>query len=189
MSNTYQTYLTSLTARNYLKNADKLTVVRILDGTYGGASSFVPTGARQVFKLVNEEFKNEPDNLKIALKALEDNNKEYAERAKEDREYNEKVLRNRVPIEESNQRVIQPTPAPDTGAVDTAAQPVAPAVNPASRLAGAFNPTGMMPTPTTGAINPNTMARGSALFGGPREITFAAQGGIMNARKQIQRVA
>ena len=140
-------------------------------------------------KLIEEEFKNEPDNLKMALFALEDNNKQYEKLLKEDREYNEKVLRNRVPIEESNQRVIQPTPAPDTGAVDTAAQPVAPAVNSASRLAGAFNPTGMMPTPTTGAINPNTMARGSALFGGPREITFAAQGGIMNARKPIQRVA
>ena len=143
----------------------------------------------EIKKLIEEEFKNEPDNLKMALFALEDNNKQYEKLLKEDREYNEKVLRNRVPIEESNQRVIQPTPAPDTGAVDTAAQPVAPAVNPASRLAGAFNPTGMMPTPTTGAINPNTMARGSALFGGPREITFAAQGGIMNARKQIQRVA
>ena len=143
----------------------------------------------EIKKLIEEEFKNEPDNLKMALFALEDNNKQYEKLLKEDKEYNEKVLRNRVPIEESNQRVIQPTPAPDTGAVDTAAQPVAPAVNPASRLAGAFNPTGMMPTPTTGAINPNTMARGSALFGGPREITFAAQGGIMNARKQIQRVA
>jgi hypothetical protein len=143
----------------------------------------------EIKKLIEEEFKNEPDNLKMALFALEDNNKQYEKLLKEDREYNEKVLRNRVPIEESNQRVIQPTPAPETGAVDTAAQPVAPAVNPASRLAGAFNPTGMMPTPTTGAINPNTMARGSALFGGPREITFAAQGGIMNARKQIQRVA
>jgi hypothetical protein len=41
----------------------------------------------------------------------------------------------------------------------------------------------------TDNINPNTMARGSQLFGGPREITFAAQGGIMNARKPMQRVA
>ena len=44
----YQTYLTSLCARNYLKNADKLTVVRILDGTYGGANSYVPTGSNAV---------------------------------------------------------------------------------------------------------------------------------------------
>ena len=38
-------------------------------------------------------------------------------------------------------------------------------------------------------MNMDTMARGSQLFSGPREITFAAQGGIMNARKPIQRVA
>ena len=61
-------------------------------------------------------------------------------------------------------------------------------INPASRLAG---PVGMPQTPTAdpGPINPNTMARGQQLFGGPGEITFASQGGIMNARKPIQRVA
>ena len=59
-----------------------------------------------------------------------------------------------------------------------------PNVNSASRLASAFTP----PT-NPGPVNPNTMARGSQLFSGPNEITFAAQGGIMNARKQIQRVA
>ena len=66
-------------------------------------------------------------------------------------------------------------------------------VNQVSRLANAniANPVGMMPTPTadTGPMNMDTMARGQQLFGGPGEITFAAQGGIMNARKQIQRVA
>ena len=66
-------------------------------------------------------------------------------------------------------------------------------VNQVSRLANAniANPVGMMPTPTadTGPMNMNTMARGQQLFGGPGEITFAAQGGIMNARKPIQRVA
>ena len=38
-------YLTSLTAKEYLKNANSLTVVRILDGTYSGASSNVPTAS------------------------------------------------------------------------------------------------------------------------------------------------
>ena len=38
-------YLTSLTAKEYLKNANTLTVVRILDGEYGGASSYVITGS------------------------------------------------------------------------------------------------------------------------------------------------
>ena len=38
----YQTYLTSLAARNYLKHSNVLTVVRILDGNFSGASSLVP---------------------------------------------------------------------------------------------------------------------------------------------------
>jgi hypothetical protein len=59
-----------------------------------------------------------------------------------------------------------------------------PNVNSASRLASAF-----APTTNTGPINPNTMAKGSQLFSGPNEITFAAEGGIMNARKPVQRVA
>tara|TARA_R100001082_G_scaffold110999_1_gene92799 strand:- start:7 stop:2412 length:2406 start_codon:yes stop_codon:yes gene_type:complete len=59
-----------------------------------------------------------------------------------------------------------------------------PNVNSASRLASAFTPPA-----NTGPMNPNTMAKGQQLFSGPREITFAAQGGIMNARKPIQRVA
>ena len=44
-SNGYSAYLTSLTAQQYLKNAGKLTVVRILDGTYTKASANVPTGS------------------------------------------------------------------------------------------------------------------------------------------------
>ena len=41
----YQQYLTSHTAREYLKSGPRLTVVRILDGTYGKASASVPTGS------------------------------------------------------------------------------------------------------------------------------------------------
>jgi hypothetical protein len=59
-------------------------------------------------------------------------------------------------------------------------------VNPASRLS---NTNVVEPITDPGPMNPNTMARGQQLFGGPGEITFAAQGGIMNARKPIQRVA
>ena len=62
-----------------------------------------------------------------------------------------------------------------------------PNVNSASRLASAFNPRSRLAN--TGPMNPNTMAKGQQLFSGPREITFAAQGGIMNARKPMQRVA
>jgi len=41
----YVTYLTSLTAQQYLKNAGRLTVVRILDGSFSGATGLVPTGS------------------------------------------------------------------------------------------------------------------------------------------------
>jgi hypothetical protein len=58
-------------------------------------------------------------------------------------------------------------------------------VNPLSRLS---NVNMVEPITNTGAMNMDTMARGSQLFSGPREITFAAQGGIMNARKPMQRV-
>ena len=62
---------------------------------------------------------------------------------------------------------------------------------PESRLANIVNPVGMQGTPTadTGTMDPNTMARGQQLFGGPGEITFAAKGGIMNTKKAFQRVA
>jgi hypothetical protein len=41
----YFTYLTSLTARNYLQHAPRLTVVRILDGEFTHATATVPTGS------------------------------------------------------------------------------------------------------------------------------------------------
>ena len=43
-SNSYQ-FLTSHTAEQYLKNSDTLTVVRILDGNFGPATSTVYTGS------------------------------------------------------------------------------------------------------------------------------------------------
>ena len=43
-SSNYQ-YLTSHAAKEYLKHSGKLTVVRILDGDFGGAYSSVPTGS------------------------------------------------------------------------------------------------------------------------------------------------
>ena len=42
------TYLTSLTAQNYLKHSGKLTVVRILDGTYSQASASIEGGGTSV---------------------------------------------------------------------------------------------------------------------------------------------
>ena len=43
-SNSFQ-YLTSVAAQNYLRHSGKLTVVRILDDTYGGATANVGTGS------------------------------------------------------------------------------------------------------------------------------------------------
>ena len=59
-------------------------------------------------------------------------------------------------------------------------------VNPVSRLSGANI---AAPITDTGAMNPDTMARGQQLFAGPGEITFASKGGIMNSKKAFQRVA
>ena len=123
----------------------------------------------------------------MALFALDQNNKEWKQRHDEDREYNKNVTRNRQPIAESNQRVIQPTPDPGAGAVDTAAQPVTPAVNGASnRFASAdmFGPVGM-----DRSIDPNLRAKGQFLFDSPGERIFAAKGGIMSTNKAFQRVA
>jgi hypothetical protein len=78
---------------------------------------------------------------------------------------------------------IKDTVLPETQEVPVSSMSM-PNVNSASRLASAFTPPA-----NPGPINPNTMAKGSQLFSGPNEITFAAQGGIMNARKPIQRVA
>ena len=93
-------------------------------------------------------------------------------------------------IQEINQFNVEPDNIEPVSQMNILPDPVnvnVPTVNNASRLASTNF---MAPlNANTGAINPNTMAKGSALFSGPREITFAAQGGIMNARKQIQRVA
>jgi hypothetical protein len=81
-------------------------------------------------------------------------------------------------------------PTPDT----TFSRP-----DPNSRLANVniANPVGIRPSPvdpgTSGtdiaSINPNTRARGVEIFGADDAIFGMAQGGIMNARKPIQRVA
>tara|TARA_Y100000310_G_scaffold220744_1_gene222339 strand:+ start:1364 stop:3229 length:1866 start_codon:yes stop_codon:yes gene_type:complete len=47
-SNTFQ-YLTSHIAESYLKHANKITVVRILDGSYGSATATVHTGSGNYF--------------------------------------------------------------------------------------------------------------------------------------------
>ena len=68
-----------------------------------------------------------------------------------------------------------------------------PSVVPGSRLSSdIMNPVGMRgmpPARNTASVSPDTYLKGQQLFNKPGEITFASQGGIMNARKPIQRVA
>ena len=88
--------------------------------------------------------------------------------------------------------VTVPLPATEERQEELPAEVPVSSIVPESRLnTSMINPVSMRGTPTmdTGAINPNTMARGQQLFGGPGEITFAAKGGIMNSKKAFQRVA
>ena len=48
--------------------------------------------------------------------------------------------------------------------------------------------TNITPPVSLAAADPSVMDRGRQLFSGPNEITFASKGGIMNARKIMQRV-
>ena len=150
--------------------------------------------SREIINLVEEEFKNEPELKKIAINELERMEKDYMERAKEDKEYNKRLNEQRSstfdvsPISQQSSDVTVPLPASSGGEGGGSASAVGPLsfntnVNSASRLASAFTP----PVDIT-AADPNTMDRGKQLFGGPREITFASKGGIMNARKVMQRV-
>ena len=141
--------------------------------------------AKQIKALVGEAF-TDADFAAELLKPYVDNQQEVVSRAVNTflvNAFGEQVREEVMPE-------IQQEPEEQSSSMNiTDVRPV----NQVSRLANAniANPVGMMPTPTadTGAINPNTMARGSQLFSGPGEITFAAQGGIMNARKPMQRVA
>ena len=176
--------LSNPTGRAWLTSQKELPAI-------GPKTVGISAASREIFKLVSEEFENEPELKKIAINELERINEDYFRRVKEDKEYNERVMRNRQPIEESNQAsmnaAMENIPSPVGKEATAVEKPVSPPVNGASRLATAFAPQSL--SQNTGPINPNTAARGAALFNKPGEITFAAQGGIMNARKQIQRVA
>ena len=73
-SNSFQ-FLTSHTAEQYLKNSDTLTVVRIMDGTFGPASVNVPTGslgkARPAFS-TDESSETKGENRCFKLTTLSD---------------------------------------------------------------------------------------------------------------------
>ena len=52
----YYTYLTSLTAKNYLRHSGRLTVVRILDGDYAHASASVGSGTTEKTGFASASF-------------------------------------------------------------------------------------------------------------------------------------
>jgi hypothetical protein len=84
---------------------------------------------------------------------------------------------------------------PDPPNIDEFQQTSSPIVQESRLSSDIMNPVGMrgMPRPNaarnTASVSPNTYLKGQQLFNKPGEITFASQGGIMNARKPIQRVA
>jgi len=61
-SNSFQ-FLTSHAAEQYLKNSDTLTVVRIMDGTIGGATSQVQTASRADAEILREGVPGTSFNL------------------------------------------------------------------------------------------------------------------------------
>ena len=141
-----------------------------------------PVSAKSLKSLTPDGFTS--NNLKVLQTALIGLEREAIDNARGYNKFEDQGIVNEYEIKPKETGRMAPTPN-----VSFDPSPV----NQVSRLSNAniANPVGMLPTPTadTGPVNPNTMARGSQLFSGPNEITFAAQGGIMNAHKPIQRVA
>jgi hypothetical protein len=117
----------------------------------------------QILEQLNRFIKDDNAVLTTSIRVGTESFKESGERLTEDTEEPQASLSTPV---NSESRLASANVAPPLGAVDMAAMPTNP-----------------------GPANMDTMAKGSQLFSGPREITFAAQGGIMNARKPMQRVA
>ena len=138
----------------------------------------MPVTAKSLKELTPEGFTS--NNLKVLQTALIGLEREAIDNAAGYNKFEDQGIVNEYEVKPKEVGQMAPTP---TVSFDPSP------VNQVSRLANAniANPVGMMPT-ATGPMNMDTMARGQQLFGGPGEITFAAQGGIMNARKPMQRV-
>ena len=115
----------------------------------------------QILEQLNRFIKDDNAVLTTSIRVGTESSLESGERLTEDEEPQASLS---TPVN-SESRLASANVAPPLGAVDMAAMPT-----------------------NTGSMNMDTMARGQQLFGGPGEITFAAQGGIMNARKPMQRV-
>ena len=138
----------------------------------------MPVTAKSLKELTPDGFTS--NNLKVLQTALIGLEREAIDNAAGYNKFEDQGIVNEYEVKPKEVGQMAPTP---TVSFDPSP------VNQVSRLANAniANPVGMMPT-ATGPMNMDTMAKGRQLFGGPGEITFAAQGGIMNARKPMQRV-
>ena len=144
-----------------------------------------PVTAKSLKGLTPDGFTS--NNLKILQTALIGLEREAADEAFGYGEFEDQGIVNEYKIKPKEVGQMSPTPN-----ISFDPSPV----NQVSRLANAniANPVGMMPTPTadtgpTGKVDSRTA---SMLFPDDKIFTpdtFAAQGGIMNARKPIQRVA
>ena len=145
--------------------------------------------AKEIKALLANAFVD-PDFAKTLLLPYVDQNQEVVSKAINS--YIVNALGVQVRDMQEGLNVTVPLPATEERQEELPAEVPVSSIVPESRLnTSMINPVSMRGTPTmdTGAINPNTMARGQQLFGGPGEITFAAKGGIMNSRKAFQRVA
>jgi hypothetical protein len=179
----------------------------VLAGLGGRAANALLSGRTQkeTIRILSEAFRD-PEFAALLIKPLtEEVDAQIAETLSRFIKDDNAVLTTSIRVgtesfKESGERLIEDNPKitiefddgyiDETGTIQSKEKGEIPVsmntVNPESRLS---NVNMVRPITDTGAINANTMARGSQLFGGPREITFAAQGGIMNARKPMQRVA
>ncbi len=189
-------------ARNnvFVSSVGRILGTKVAAATGGPALVFAGIGGRVANALISKRSANEikgllsksfsdPEFARELLKPYVDNQQEIVSKAVNTfivNAFGEQVREEVMPeisIEFPNATI------DDTGTIQPKEEEVPVSmntINPASRLS---NVNMVEPITNTGPMNMNTMARGQQLFGGPGEITFAAQGGIMNARKPMQRVA
>ena len=193
-------------ARNnvFVSSVGRILGTKVAAMTGGPALVFAGIGGRvanaliskrstkQIKALLSEAFTN-PEFAKELLKPYVDNQQEIVSKAVNTfmlNAFGEQVREEIMPeisIEFPNATI------DETGTIQPKEEEVPVSMNipnEASRLSNVAmaDPVGMRGMPT-GAMDPNTMARGQALFGGPNEITFASKGGIMSTNKAFQRVA
>jgi len=145
----------------YLTEGIKNPYIRKGSDAFGKVSTYF-SAAGVPEKIIQSEGRQDEDNPKSMMEKMKD-------------------VTLPIPFDGRNNNIID-TIIPDKEEIPVSMN----TINPASRLS---NVNMAQPITNTGPINPNTMARGQALFNKPGEITFASKGGIMSTNKAFQRVA